>query len=151
MLQNRFDNVGMTTELALYADALLKRHTAQFFGKYAPQIRVSDTVIRTPQAGVDEKRLNIEGVDMIETDFGPISIELLSFLPRVAAGTMSARGYLLDMEHVRLRPSGLWLTYQALEDKGAGPRGLLQSLLGYEFGDPRGHCKIDPATIQTTS
>ena len=151
MLQNRFDNVGMTTELSLFADALLKRHTAQFFGKYAPQIRVSDTVIRTPQAGVDEKRLNIEGVDMIETDFGPIDINLVSWMPRVAAGTMSGRGYLLDMEHVRIRPSGLWLTYQMLEDKGAGPRGLLQSILGYEFGDPRGHCKIDPNVIQTTS
>ena len=157
MLQNRFDNVGMTTELTLFCDALLKRHTAQFFGKYAPQIRVSDTVVRTPQSGVDEKRLNIEGVDMIETDFGPIAIELLSFMPRQVVsvnqpiGTMSARGYLLDMEHVRLRPSGLWLTYQALEDKGAGPRGLLQSIIGYEFGDPRGHCKIDPLKIQSIS
>jgi hypothetical protein len=160
MLQNRFDNVGMTTELSFFCDALLKRHTAQFFGKYAPQIRVSDTVVRTPQAAVDENRLNITGVDMIETDFGPIDIHLVSFMPRQilsagapsikTIGAMSGRGYLLDMEHVRLRPSGLWLTYQTLEDKGAGPRGLLQSIIGYEFGDPRGHCKVDPNIIQTT-
>lgn len=159
MLQNRFDAVGMTNELSMFCDALLKRHTAQFFGKYAPQIRVSDTVIRTPQAGVDENRLNITGVDMIETDFGPIDLNLVSWMPRQilalypnqGIGSMSARGYLLDMEHVRIRPSGLWLTYQQLEDKGAGPRGLLQSIMGYEFGDPRGHCKIDPNRIQTIS
>lgn len=151
MLQSRFDAVGMTTELTMFCDALLKRHIAQYFGKYVPNVRAYDTIVRTPQEAVEAKTLALYGVDLIQTDFGNIDVNLVSWMPRRSDGTLSARGYLLDMEHVRVRPSGLWMTFKNLEDKGAGPRGLIQSILGWEFGDPRGHCKVDPNVIQTTS
>jgi len=39
------------------------------------------------------------------------------------------------------------LTHKELEDKGGGPRGLIQSILGPQWGDPRGALKVDPATV----
>lgn len=150
MVQNRFDAVGMTTELAMFCDSLLKRHISRYFGKYKANVRGYTTVVRTPDQAVESKSFAMYGVDLLETDFGPIDINLVNFMPRRSDGTLSGRGYLFDMDSIRLRPSGLWMTYMDLEDKGAGPRGLIQSILGWEYGDPRGHCKIDPATLQQT-
>lgn len=150
MVSNRFDAVGMTTELAMFCDVALKRHISRYFGKYKANVRGYTTIVRTPDQAVESKSFAQYGVDLLETDFGPIDINLVSFMPRRSDGTFSGRGYLLDMDNIRLRPSGLWMTYRDLEDKGAGPRGLIQSILGWEYGDPRGHCKIDPVGLQQT-
>ena len=84
------------------------------------------------------------GSDLWDSDFGAIDINLVSWAPRTSASALSGRGYFLDMSNMYLRPSGLYLTHQPQEDKGAGPRGLIQSILGPQYGDPRAHLKVDP-------
>jgi len=52
-----------------------------------------------------------------------VDINMISWLPRTKHRALSGRGYFFDMEFMALRFSGLYLTHQQLEDKGAGPRG----------------------------
>jgi hypothetical protein len=151
MLQNRFDNFGASNQLEAFVDSLLKRHFSKYFGKYAANVQGYTTVVQSLAAAQASRAYAMQGVDLIETDFGPIAINLISFMPRRPDGTLAGRGYFLDLELIKIRPSGLWQTHQQLEDKGAGPRGLIQSILGYEFGDPRAHCKVDPNVVQTTT
>jgi hypothetical protein len=150
MLANRFDNLGQTTELACFCDSLLKRHFSKYFGKYQANVTGGTAIVRTDQEAIAAKRFALFGADLLETDFGPIDINLVSFMPKRSDGTLAGRGYFIDMEAMKIRPSGLWMTHMEIPDGGAGPRGLIQSILGYEYGDPRCHCKVDPATIQTT-
>src|ERR1041384_2651875 len=153
MLKSRFDNVGQMNELVCYCDSVLKQHFSQYIsGRYAANVRGFTAIARTPQQAISQKEYALYGADILQTDFGNIQIKLMSFMPRRADdGTVAGRGYFLDMTKIMLRPSGLWLTYMPLEDKGAGPRGLIQSILGFQYGDPRGHMKVDPNVLQTTS
>lgn len=151
MVQSRFDSFGATSQFSAFVDSLLKRHFSKYFGKYQANVKGYTAIVSTLAQAQAAKRYAMVGVDLIETDFGPIDINLVSFMPRRPDGTLAGRGYFLDMELIRIRPSGLWQTHQQLEDKGAGPRGLIQSILGYEFGDPRAHAKVDPSVVQTTS
>ena len=148
MLQNRFDNLGMNSSLSAFVDAALKRHLGRVF-RYAKNLTNYTPLSRSPLPPVSAGDWLIGGVDMIETDFGPSDINLITWLPRTSAGALSGRGYFLDMKFMALRASGLYLTHQMQEDKGAGPRGLIQSILGPMWGDPRGHLKIDPNAIST--
>lgn len=150
MLQNRFDNVGQMNELICYCDSVLKRHFSKFLsGRYEENVRGYTAVARTPQEAITSKEYALFGADILKTDFGTIQVKLMSFMPRRPDGTVAGRGYFLDMTKINLRPSGLWQTYMPLEDKGAGPRGLIQSVLGFQYGDPRGHMKVDPNVLQT--
>jgi len=146
MLQNRFDNLGMSMELSGFVDAVLKRHLTRL-ERYQRNLTSYTPITRVPQQAIGSKDYLMYGADLLETDFGPIDINLVSWLPRNPAGNLSGRGYFLDMEFMFLRPSGLYLTHQQQEDKGAGPRGLIQSILGPQYGDPRGHLKVDPNVI----
>lgn len=153
MLKSRFDNVGQMNELTCYCDSVLKMHFSQYIsGRYAPNVRGFTSVVRTPQEAISAKEYALYGADVLQTDFGNMQIKLMSFMPRrTDDGTVAGRGYFIDMTRVAVRPSGLWMTYMPLEDKGAGPRGLIQSILGLAYGDPRGHMKVDPNVLQTTS
>jgi hypothetical protein len=148
MLQNRWDSLGMNGEMEAFVDAALKRHLGRVF-RYAKNLTSYTPLSRQPAPAVASGDAIIGNIDMIQTDFGPIAINMISWLPRTSAGALSGRGYFLDMTYMYNRPSGLFLTHQQLEDKGAGPRGLIQSILGPQWGDPRGHLKIDPNAIST--
>jgi hypothetical protein len=148
MLQSRFDNLGMTSELIMYADSVLKRHMSKFFGKYKANVQGYTTVVKTEQEAIDAKEFALYGADVYNTDFGPMMVELMQWAPKLSTGGASGRGYVLNLDMLSLRPSGLWMTHREFEDRGAGPRGLIQSIIGHEYGDPRTHCKIDPVAIQ---
>ncbi len=147
MLQNRFDAFGMTTELSGYVDALLKRHLTKL-ERYQKNMVNFTPVSRTPMEAIAAKNYLLFGADLLETDFGPVDINLVSWMPRTSTGALSGRGYFLDMEFMFMRPSGLFLTHRQLEDQGAGPRGLIQSILGPAYGHPGAHLKIDPNVAQ---
>lgn len=149
MLQSRFDLLGATTELSGFVDLVLKRHLTRL-NRYQKNVVNYTPVTRTMQETIAAKNYLMFGADLLETDFGPIDINLVSWMPRTSTGAASGRGYFLDMEFMFMRPSGLWLTHWELEDKGGGPRGLIQSILGPQYGDARGHLKVDPATVQGT-
>jgi uncharacterized protein DUF5309 len=148
MLQNRFDALGMSMELSGFVDAIFKRHLTKL-ERYQKNMTNYTPTMRTPQEAIGSKNYLMFGADLLETDFGPIDINLVSWLPRTSAGNLSGRGYFLDMEFMFLRASGLYMTHQAQEDKGAGPRGLIQSILGPQYGDPRAHLKVDPNVVST--
>jgi Family of unknown function (DUF5309) len=150
MLQNRWDALGENGMLSGFVDAALKRHLGRVF-RYAKNLTNYTPLSRAPLPPVAAGNWMLEGVDIINTDFGNIDINMIAWLPRTSAGALSGRGYFLDMEFMALRASGLYLTHQMQEDKGAGPRGLIQSILGPMWGDPRGHLKIDPNVINTGS
>ncbi len=151
MLKSRYDNFGQTTQLKCICDSLLKVHFSKYFGKYQANVKGYTAIVRTPTEAIMAKDFAGYGADLLQTDFGPIDINLSNFLPTRSDGTLAGRAYFLDMEMLKLRPSGLWMTTQDLEDKGAGPRALIQSILGWEYGHPGGHCKVDPETIQSTN
>lgn len=143
MLQNRYDNFGPSPEFSGYVDALLKRHLTKI-EKYQKTMANYTAVTQRYGPPYSDRRYIDFGSDIWDSDFGTIPIKLMSWAPRTSAGALSGRGYFLDMTNMYLRPSGLYLTHQPQEDKGAGPRGLIQSILGLQFGDPRTHMKVDP-------
>jgi len=149
MLQNRFDILGATSELSCFCDLVLKRQISRL-SRYQKNVVNYTPTSRTMQESIAAKNYLMFGADLLETDFGPIDVNLVSWMPRTSTGAASGRGYFIDMEFMYMRPSGLWLTHRELEDKGGGPRGLIQSILGPQYGDPRGHLKVDPNVVQGT-
>lgn len=143
MLQARFDSFGVAPEFSGFVDALLKRHFTKI-EKY--QATMANFTVVQQRYNTDYSARNYidYGADLYETDYGTVDLNLISWAPRTSANALSGRGYFLDMTNMYLRPSGLFLTHQQQEDKGAGPRGLIQSILGPQYGDPRTHLKIDP-------
>jgi len=150
MLQNRWDSLGLSSRFSGFVDAALKRHLGRVF-RYAKTLTGYTAIARQDVPPQASAKWITSGVDMIETDFGPIDINMITWLPRTSTGALSGRGYFFDMEFIYNRPSGLNLTHMQLEDKGAGPRGLIQSIMGPQWGDPRAHLKIDPNVINTGS
>jgi hypothetical protein len=148
MFQSRWDALGSAARFSGFVDAALKRHLGRVF-RYAKNLTNYTPLSRTELAPLAQGEYQLTGVDMIDTDFGNVDINMIAWMPRTAAGALSGRGYFFDMEFMALRFSGLYLTHQQQEDKGAGPRGLIQSILGPRWGDPRSAIKIDPNVIST--
>jgi hypothetical protein len=148
MLSNRWDALGAMDELSGFVDGVLKTHLTRL-ERYKPTLTGYTPISQQQTLPLQSKRFQMYGADILDTDYGAVDINLISWLPRTAAGAMSGRGYFLDMEFMALRASGLYLTHQRMEDKGAGPRGLIQSILGPQWGDPRAHLKIDPNVISS--
>lgn len=148
MLQSRWDALGESSDLKCFCDAIFNTHLTRI-ERYRKTLTGWTPTGQSQMATQASRDFLLYGAKMIETDYGNISIYLTQWLPRRSDGTMSGRAYWLDMAGMALRPSGLYLTHQQLEDKGAGPRGLIQSILGIQYGDPRAHCKVDPNVIST--
>jgi hypothetical protein len=143
MLQNRFDSFGPAPEFSGFVDALLKRHFTKI-ERYIKTMTNYTAVQQRYNEPFSSPRYVDYGSDLWDSDFGAIDINLVAWAPRTSTNALSGRGYFLDMSNMYLRPSGLYLTHQQQEDKGAGPRGLIQSILGPQYGDPRAHLKVDP-------
>ena len=146
MLQNRFDAIGATNELSWFVDPVLKVHMSKMQRYQKNMVNFTPTT-RTPQEAIMARNYLMFGADLIETDFGPQDVNMVSWMPRTSTGALSGRGYALDMEFMFMRPSGRFLTHQELEDQGAGPRGLIQSILGPQYGHPAAHLKVDPNVV----
>jgi hypothetical protein len=143
MLASRWDAIGSTAELSAFVDAKLKSHLTRL-ERYQKNMVNFTPVGRTPMAATAAKVYLMYGADLLETDYGPIDVNLVSWMPRTSTGALSGRGYIFDMEHLAIRPSGLFLRFTELENQGGGPRGYVQSILGPRWGHPAAHLKIDP-------
>ncbi len=159
ILQSRYDNLGAMDELTMYADSVLKRYMSRMFTKYKQNVQGYTAIVRTEQEAIEAKKYSIYGADVYQTDFGNMMVELMQWAPKLSIATLttdvagvtpSGRGYIFNMDQLKLRPSGRWLTQKDMEDRGAGPRGFVESMIGHEFGDPRTHCKIDPIIALNT-
>jgi hypothetical protein len=135
VLKSRFDSLGQTTELCLYAGSSLKRQISETFGRYMPDKPGYTVVVRTQTEAIDSRKYAGYGIDLYEGDFGTFEIVLVQFLPDPKWGIG------LNMEYIRMRPL-MFCDHTYLPFQGGGTSGLIDSILGYEFGDPRGHFAI---------
>ena len=135
ILKARYDALGMTTELIQITGSALKAQISQFFGKYKPNVTNYTVVVRTEAQAIDSRKFAGYGVDMYEGDFGSFEIVLDPWMPD------QKYGYGLNMENIRMRP-GMYCDVTKLPYMGGGESALVDSILGYEYGDPRTHFKI---------
>jgi hypothetical protein len=138
ILKARFDALGMTTELTLFAGSALKAHISEFFGKYKPDKTNYTVVVRTQTEAQDSRKFAGYGVDMYEGDFGAFDIVVDPWMPDQLSG------YGLNMELIQMRPS-YYCDVTKLPYMGGGESALVDSILGYEYGDARTHFKIAPS------
>ena len=135
ILKNRFDQLGMTTELLLFAGSSLKQQISTYFGKYTPNKSNFTTVVRTEQEAIDSRRFAAYGIDVFEGDFGTFELVLVPFIENLKWG------YGINMDNVFMRPL-MYCDHTELPYLGGGRSGLIDSILGIEWGDPRTHFKI---------
>lgn len=149
MLLAKHDATGLTRQLRAFVDAELKAHLVTLFSFERTQVGYT-AIGRQDYPGLDSGVGLLTGVDMVRTDYGPMSIDLVQFMPRTSTGALSGRGYIFDMTEMALRPSGIWLRATQLENQGGGPRAYIDTIAGPRWGHPKSACKIDPNVIQGT-
>jgi hypothetical protein len=137
-LQSRANNLGMLGEFSYFVGPKLKRHISDNFGNYRPDKEGYTVVLRTTTQSVDKKKLMMSAIDYVDTEWGVLDITLAFFMPH------PEYGYGLDMEQLMMRP-GFWCEHEELPYTGSGRKGLIESILGYEFGDPRAHIATKPS------
>jgi hypothetical protein len=135
IMKSRYDNLGQTTELILFVGSSLKNQISTYFGKYTPNKMNFTTVVRTEQQAIDSRKFAGYGIDMYEGDFGSFEIVLTPFIED------QKYGYGVNMDYLSMRPL-MYCDVSELPYQGGGESRLVDSILGFEFGDPRGHFKI---------
>src|SRR4029077_3653345 len=113
ILKSRFDALGMTTELTLFAGSALKAHISEFFGKYKPNVANYTVIVRTQAEAIDSRKFAGYGVDMYEGDFGAFDIVVDPWMPD------QKWGYGLNMENITMRP-GYYCDVTELPYMGGG-------------------------------
>ena len=138
IMQNRWKHAGTTMAFTLWVGALLKGQISDNFGRYQRSKDNFVPIVRTAIADIDKRKLVTTGIDVFEGDYGSMTVELEPWMPT------GARGYGVEMDQVEKRV--LYLArHNEFENKGGGRRGLIDSILGPWFGDPRAHFKIAPS------
>lgn len=135
LMKTRYDALGQQAEQLLFAGSGLKAQISAFFGRYVPNKTNYTVIVRTMSEAIDSRKYAGYGIDVYEGDFGTFEIVLTPFIAD------QYRGYGMAMDGVRLRPL-MYCDHVELPYMGGGYSGLVDSILGYEFGDPRMHFKI---------
>jgi hypothetical protein len=138
MMQNRYQYAGSLMDFTLWVAYALKSQITNNWGRYAPNKEGYTAVARGEVAVADKRKLVTSGIDIFEGDFGNFTIELEPWMPT------NARGYGMEMDRVEKRQ---WYVarHSELENKGGGRRGLIDSIIGPWFDDPRAHFKVCPS------
>lgn len=132
LLQSRYDQTGTSDQLVAIVGTDLKRQISNMTRYDVDKsgyghVRMFENY--TSEATIFNK------VDIYDGDFGRLDILLSSFLPN------TKRGYVIDMNMVELRPHTL-PNFRELEDRGGGPNGLIEAIIGLALGNPLGQAKI---------
>jgi hypothetical protein len=135
IMKSRYDALGQTTELVLFSGSGLKAHISQYFGNYKPNLSNYTVIVRTMAEAIDARKFAAYGCDVYEGDFGTFEIVLCPFIAD------QYRGYGVNLDYVQMRQV-MYCDHTELPYLGGGYSGLIDSIVGYEFGDPRGHFKI---------
>jgi hypothetical protein len=145
MLQSRYDLFGKTNELSCFCDAIFRQHATRMFQNQ--QTLSGSTPIMRMQTPTSAN-WDGEGVFVIDTDFGPADINLVN---RCHGKQAHLRSCIFPRHGIYVsegkRP---FLHTRTATGLGAGPRGLIQSILGPQWGDPQAHLKVDPANATGT-
>jgi hypothetical protein len=78
----------------------------------------------------------VQMVKLLKTSFGTVSVELSNFLSKDTAHG-SKRGFVLDMNMLELRYAQR-PKFQSLEDRGGGPRGIIDAVFLLCVKNPKG-------------
>lgn len=132
LLQSRWEATGMADSNLFGVMGSEIKNRISDFSRYMPTV-ANYTVIRqhsNPQATKLESR-----VDMYSGDYGTVELHLHSFLPT------QKTAYILDLDYLSLRIH-TEARIKPLEDQGAGPRCLIETILGLCCNNPQAHCRV---------
>jgi hypothetical protein len=140
LLQSIYEQTGTVKNLVLLCGPTLKRRFTEFTRTQAGSTNVALNV-KTYNQDAAEKKITAT-IDMFEGDFG--SLQLLPSLLLAQDGlaaVQSRRGYIIDPEMVEVR-YGRRPAFRELEDRGGGPRGIIDAIAGLVVHSPKGFGKI---------
>jgi hypothetical protein len=138
MMQTRGMYSGATEDFTLWVGYALKSQITNNWGRYVADKAGFVAVSRGGVAVAENRKLVTSGIDIFEGDFGNLTVEIEPWMPT------NARGYGMEMSRVEKRQ---WFVarHRELENKGGGRRGLIESIIGPWFDDPRAHFKVCPS------
>jgi hypothetical protein len=140
LLQSIYEQTGTVKNLVLLCGPTLKRRFTEFTRTQAGSTNVALNV-KTYNTDAADKKITAT-IDMFEGDFG--SLQLLPSLLLAQDGlaaVQSRRGYIIDPEMVEVR-YGRRPAFRELEDRGGGPRGIIDAIAGLVVHSPKGFGKI---------
>lgn len=132
LLQSRYEQCGTTDQLVGFVGTDLKKAISDFV-RYAPD-KASNSHVRRFNQQTSEAAISTT-VDFYESDFGSVELHLSSFVPN------TKRGYFVDMRLVEMRANRL-PGFVGLENRGGGPRGIIDAIVMLCVLNPLAHCKV---------
>jgi hypothetical protein len=145
MLQSIYSQTGKVSTYSLVCGPTLKRQFTSFTRTQFASTHVASAIRVLNQK--DENKL-VSSVDIFEGDFGTLELIPSLFLAADATGAGAAavqngRGYVLDMDMVELRYNRK-PRFQELEDRGGGPRGIVDAICALCVKSPLALGKFAP-------
>jgi hypothetical protein len=144
MLQSLYAQTGKVSTYSLVCGPTLKRQFTSFTRTQFASTNVASAIRVLNQK--DESRL-VSSVDIFEGDFGTLELIPSLFLAADAsvnaAAVQNGRGYVLDMDMVELRYNRK-PRFQELEDRGGGPRGIVDAICALCVKSPLALGKFAP-------
>jgi hypothetical protein len=144
MLQSIYAQTGKVSTYSLVCGPTLKRQFTSFTRTQFASTNVASAIRVLNQK--DENKI-VSTVDIFEGDFGTLELIPSLFLAADAAVNAAAvqngRGYVLDMDMVELRYNRK-PRFQELEDRGGGPRGIVDAICALCVKSPLALGKFAP-------
>jgi hypothetical protein len=145
MLQSIYSQTGKVSTYSLVCGPTLKRQFTSFTRTQFASTHVASAIRVLNQK--DENKI-VSTVDIFEGDFGTLELIPSLFLAADATGAGAAavqngRGYVLDMDMVELRYNRK-PRFQELEDRGGGPRGIVDAICALCVKSPLALGKFAP-------
>lgn len=138
IMQNRWSYAGNMTDFTFWVGSALKGQISTNWGRYQADKLGYQPIVRTAIADIDKRKLVTSGIDVYEGDYGNMTVELEPWMPT------TGRGYGCEMDRFEKRVLFL-ARHSEFENKGGGRRGLIDSLLGAWWDDPRACFKVAPS------
>lgn len=144
MLQSIYSQTGKVSTYSLVCGPTLKRQFTAFTRTQFASTNVASAIRVLNQK--DENKI-VSTVDIFEGDFGTLELIPSLFLAADAsvnaAAVQNGRGYVLDMDMVELRYNRK-PRFQELEDRGGGPRGIVDAICALCVKSPLALGKFAP-------
>jgi hypothetical protein len=144
MLQSLYEQTGKAQTYSLVCGPALKRQFTSFTRTQFASTNVASAIRVLNQK--DSSKI-VSSVDIFEGDFGTLELIPSLFLAKDAAVNAAAvqngRGYVLDMDMVELRYNRK-PRFQELEDRGGGPRGIVDAICALCVKSPLALGKFAP-------
>ena len=145
MLQSIYEQTGKGQTYSLVCGPALKRQFTSF-----TRTQFGSTNVASAIRVLNQKSENkiVSTVDIFEGDFGTLELIPSLFLAADASGAgatavKNGRGYVLDMDMVELRYNRK-PRFQELEDRGGGPRGIVDAICALCVKSPLALGKFAP-------